>query len=109
MSCKICWDDGPNLIAPCQCKGTMQFVHMPCLALWLAAKRSDTCDICHASLSQVVEDVVVNNLIAQRIVQLQAREKIPFTLQCALFTMWLYTIVVLMLPFIARHWGVPPI
>ena len=101
MSCKICWDDGQSgqLITPCQCKGTMQFVHMECLLLWIAAKRDTTCDICHVSLRQFVEDAVINDLVSQRIIRLQAHEKLPLTLQCALFSMWLYTILVLLLPF----------
>lgn len=41
--CRICFDDEnkEDLISPCGCKGTMQFVHKECLNSWLANNKSD--------------------------------------------------------------------
>jgi E3 ubiquitin-protein ligase DOA10 len=44
--CKICWEGNDNneagkrsdLIAPCQCKGSMRYVHETCLLRWLKQK-----------------------------------------------------------------------
>ncbi len=58
-SCRICFDGGMNgtesLITPCECTGTMRYVHPSCLKEWLLAsmeKSADhkirtTCEICH--------------------------------------------------------------
>ncbi|WVZ69845.1 hypothetical protein U9M48_018569 [Paspalum notatum var. saurae] len=38
--CRICFDHGPGdeLISPCMCKGTQQFVHRSCLDHWRSVK-----------------------------------------------------------------------
>ncbi len=49
-TCRICYDDDPKktLISPCQCSGTMQYVHRECLLEWLKnSPRSHRCEICH--------------------------------------------------------------
>ena len=49
-TCRICYDDDPKktLISPCQCSGTMQYVHRECLLEWLkSSPRSHRCEICH--------------------------------------------------------------
>jgi hypothetical protein len=37
--CRICFSDSPStLISPCNCKGSLQFVHHDCLLRWLQSK-----------------------------------------------------------------------
>mmetsp|Transcript_17348 Transcript_17348/g.52303 ORF Transcript_17348/g.52303 Transcript_17348/m.52303 type:complete len:392 (+) Transcript_17348:72-1247(+) len=71
--CRICMLEGPNeddpLIAPCSCKGSVQYVHLACLREWLrvcrklpvASEACDgfeyhplKCDICKGSYSSTV-------------------------------------------------------
>jgi len=33
-SCRICFDDGDDLIAPCRCSGTSKWIHRSCLNHW---------------------------------------------------------------------------
>ncbi|KAI9340223.1 hypothetical protein BDR26DRAFT_360907 [Obelidium mucronatum] len=47
--CRICLsnDAQEDLISPCKCIGTAEFVHKECLDQWMAvSKRSNTCGIC---------------------------------------------------------------
>ena len=86
----------------------MQFVHLQCLILWIVTKKSTTCDICNTSLIQYLEQVSVSHLeLLEK--ERRAPEKLPYTLQCALVMMWIYTTIILLLPFIARHLEAPPI
>lgn len=35
-----------DLASPCDCIGTMQFIHISCLEKWLSTSSADTCEIC---------------------------------------------------------------
>jgi hypothetical protein len=47
--CRICLSPGSadlELVQPCACAGTMGYTHAACLAAWVQAKGSLTCEIC---------------------------------------------------------------
>ena len=56
--CRICWDEadsepGGALVAPCNCKGTVKYVHLRCLQDWQQALRAQRmhskahiCELC---------------------------------------------------------------
>ncbi len=51
--CRICLDDNPPFISPCQCTGTAGKVHTECLTTWrnqfpVGAKQREICGICNA-------------------------------------------------------------
>jgi len=49
--CRICYEAGGPLLAPCDCGGSMKFVHAACLGRWLAASQrfpARGCDVCRA-------------------------------------------------------------
>jgi hypothetical protein len=56
--CRICRDeereDGPPLIEPCACKGSMRFCHLECLLEWL--RRSETERLRHAPCCGVCQE-----------------------------------------------------
>jgi len=71
--CRICMLDGPNeddpLIAPCNCKGSVEYVHLGCLREWIRVRRglppagepctgfqycSLKCDLCKGSYASSV-------------------------------------------------------
>jgi hypothetical protein len=59
-SCRVCWggdEDGNPLIQPCQCRGSLAFIHRRCLQQWRQVCRENgrrrkaaLCDICGAPL-----------------------------------------------------------
>ncbi|XP_076069795.1 uncharacterized protein LOC143041653 [Oratosquilla oratoria] len=50
--CRICYSDDihEELTSPCQCSGSMSFVHKSCLERWLSSTSTDCCDLCHYPL-----------------------------------------------------------
>ena len=46
QSCRICFDEGEDLLTPCACKGSAAYIHSECLGRWLEISNKTTCDIC---------------------------------------------------------------
>lgn len=45
--CRICFEsEPPELISPCDCNGTIKWVHRECLETWIKASGSKECEIC---------------------------------------------------------------
>ncbi|CAG9769914.1 unnamed protein product [Ceutorhynchus assimilis] len=53
VRCRICYDNEKpeELMAPCQCKGTMAFVHRSCLETWLGESGLTYCELCSQSFT----------------------------------------------------------
>lgn len=58
--CRICFDTGSaeDLVAPCDCKGSLRYVHMSCLLRWAmdrassgATRGSLRCEVCGGAFS----------------------------------------------------------
>ncbi|XP_030381041.1 E3 ubiquitin-protein ligase MARCH7 [Scaptodrosophila lebanonensis] len=50
-SCRICrWNrsDMEIISCPCNCKGSVGYIHMKCLKRWIMHQRDNRCEICHA-------------------------------------------------------------
>ena len=45
--CRICHDEGEDLLSPCNCTGTVGLVHLSCLEKWLSTIGSQSCELCH--------------------------------------------------------------
>ncbi|XP_035229333.1 E3 ubiquitin-protein ligase MARCH3-like [Stegodyphus dumicola] len=47
--CRICYNGNSRerLLKPCQCKGTIKYVHRNCLERWLESTNCETCELCH--------------------------------------------------------------
>ncbi|CDW73967.1 e3 ubiquitin-protein ligase march2-like [Stylonychia lemnae] len=45
--CRICFGSRGPLIEPCDCKGSMAYVHTQCLQKWLQSKNTMQCELCH--------------------------------------------------------------
>lgn len=102
-ACKICWEPGDAsvFITPCSCTGTMKFVHVQCLLMWLSTKNLYTCDICHASLQHLCP------IFNQQHLHVLSRpgEQLPFNIKCAILTMWCYTVFILLFPMYYTSFG----
>ncbi|XP_068707472.1 E3 ubiquitin-protein ligase MARCHF3-like [Montipora foliosa] len=54
-TCRICQTSrssedinaGEVLVNPCNCKGTLAFVHKSCMERWLNLRNQDNCELCH--------------------------------------------------------------
>jgi E3 ubiquitin-protein ligase DOA10 len=46
MTCRICLEEGGELIQPCSCRGTAANVHPECLIKWLNISGTESCEIC---------------------------------------------------------------
>lgn len=50
-TCRICYTDGDDkLIAPCQCNGSMKYVHQSCWENWLFTSGHEVCNVCNCSI-----------------------------------------------------------
>ena len=51
-SCRICYGDSSEinpLIDPCECKGSVQFIHRRCLYTWLHIATRNQCELCNTT------------------------------------------------------------
>jgi hypothetical protein len=46
--CKICYGSGRCLISPCNCEGSIGFIHKRCLLKWIKISESKKCEICQS-------------------------------------------------------------
>ncbi|VDM37339.1 unnamed protein product [Toxocara canis] len=48
LSCRICLeeDNDANMISPCSCRGSLQYVHARCLQHWFDVMHTKRCQIC---------------------------------------------------------------
>ena len=54
-TCRICQTSGNSedenvgelLVSPCNCRGSLGFVHKICMEKWLSVRNQDTCELCH--------------------------------------------------------------
>ena len=47
--CRICYDDTNrnSMISPCNCSGSMKYVHKQCLLSWVNTTHNVNCDVCN--------------------------------------------------------------
>lgn len=57
MTCRICYEDEGELITPCQCTGTMAFVHKECIQRWITISKRETCELCHAAFDNTQVEI----------------------------------------------------
>jgi len=61
MMCRICHSTDGQMVTPCQCTGSMRWVHVACLRHWLSASpsRAACCEVCKQPYSEgLVQDLV---------------------------------------------------
>lgn len=53
--CRICHCGGEDetLISPCNCSGSLQYVHESCLVHWMQCKMVDSCELCQRKIEVV--------------------------------------------------------
>lgn len=68
-TCRLCFEDGGNLIAPCLCKGSSKWIHRECLNRWRASPANPK------SLTNCCECGFQYNLKLERIMNSDAEER----------------------------------
>ncbi|KNC51609.1 uncharacterized protein AMSG_07520 [Thecamonas trahens ATCC 50062] len=55
--CRVCRVGDGDLFAPCQCAGSMRYIHQECLEQWLNVSHAESCEVCgHAFAFQPIFD-----------------------------------------------------
>lgn len=44
--CRICYAECGELVSLCECRGSMEFVHVECMNKWLDMSKKDHCPTC---------------------------------------------------------------
>jgi len=44
--CKICHDEIPPFVSPCDCKGSIKYIHQECLERWVNTSLNEVCPEC---------------------------------------------------------------
>ena len=55
--CRVCFESGGDIIAPCQCRGTSQWIHRDCLNRWRTSRSNPRCltNCCECGFTYVLE------------------------------------------------------
>jgi hypothetical protein len=91
MECRICQQSDQtndnSLVSPCDCRGSVGFIHQKCLEHWVKVSEKLTCDLCKKDLKHIEE---YNGLIPRvilRVMQLTQILGIIFMWSCAVLTL----------------------
>lgn len=60
--CRICFEGG-KLIAPCDCKGSLKFIHEKCLEQWKNKSQKIHCEICHRMYSTIPSSLIIMSML----------------------------------------------
>jgi hypothetical protein len=54
--CRICHEisDEDKMISPCECSGSIKYVHEECIQKWINIKRSNICETCKSTFNDSV-------------------------------------------------------
>lgn len=44
--CRVCWEDGINLVTPCKCTGTVKYIHEDCMKKEVDSTLRAECSVC---------------------------------------------------------------
>ena len=91
-ACRICYDDdsaGP-LISPCDCRGSVQYIHRQCLYEWLVVDGRDHCELCGSVY--MFYDLILEPVYEPRdfrVIRLSTRPHLLFILQLLTYMLYL--------------------
>lgn len=44
--CRLCWEVGNDLVTPCKCSGTVQYIHQECMKKEVDSTLRSECSVC---------------------------------------------------------------
>jgi len=80
-TCRICYDPGSEdnpLQSPCECKGTVEFIHRKCLGTWIRISSEQRCSLCGAAY--ITEDFMLETIYRPRSIFAERLSTKPQTL-----------------------------
>ena len=57
FACRICLQQSKSkdLISPCKCKGSLQYIHKSCFISWIASKQNNLiCELCQTHYRNII-------------------------------------------------------
>lgn len=73
-SCRICYGGDTQsdvLVNPCECRGSVEFLHRGCLEQWIRVSMTQRCELCNTAYTieeMVLEEVYVPSIVCIRLV-----------------------------------------
>lgn len=49
MECRVCQEGGENMLSPCDCNGSIKYIHEECLKKWVKISKNKICPNCLGS------------------------------------------------------------
>lgn len=90
--CWICFDGEGDLISPCDCKGSLKYVHVRCLEIWLksrlGAQHSLKCELCRFEFETALR-LAPFRTVLRKILRQISRNKAD-CLKSAIYVVYLY-------------------
>lgn len=83
--CRICKesDSRSPLLSPCQCSGSLKFVHKSCLLTWIQTSHSNRCGVCRSDYNC---NIVVRRMSLWRFLRLKWTHLLLFLVTMAIFS-----------------------
>lgn len=95
--CRICIDseDGSQLLSPCQCSGSLQFVHKKCLLTWIQTRGSTECSICrtHYTCTIIIRRIPFLSFMRRELNQVLSFVAIVVSFSLILILCWALSVV----------------
>lgn len=66
--CRICMDLGDleaEMCIPCECMGSIKYIHVTCLKEWIKEKRKISCELCKTNYKKVWVQWALRNKIIE--------------------------------------------
>jgi hypothetical protein len=61
-NCRYCLSSKGKLISPCQCTGTIKYIHKKCLITWINQNNKTSCELCNYSYKLNIQNFFILNL-----------------------------------------------
>jgi len=64
MPCRVCYGDASEtnpLLSPCDCKGSVEFIHLRCLYTWIHLSNKKRCELC--LVTYVLDDLALDTVV----------------------------------------------
>lgn len=89
--CRICKDDEQNeMINPCNCRGSLEYIHYNCLKTWIETRGTVDCEVCRSGFK--VESRIVVKSFREYLNENRSQKRIGFVIM-SLFVVYSVVLV----------------
>ena len=89
--CRICYEKGTAanpLKSPCDCRGSVKYIHKRCLGQWIRASSTQCCELCR--VSYISEAIVLEPLVDLPYIVMHLATRAPHLFVVQLFSYFIY-------------------